>query len=212
MADDADPAQLGSTADAATLTLDGPCDDCAPSDDVAGPDDEGANVPAQAVGNRRRRRVALVLGVLLTVLGLAGVTGWLGWQVYRLHQQDHHRQTCLQAARQGALNLTTIDYREVNADIQRILDGTTGAFHNDFSQRSEPFIDTVKQAQSTSVGTITAAGLESMTDREAQVLVAVSVKSSLAGVQQAQPRAWRMRINVETVGDEMKVSNVAFVP
>ncbi|HEY0225380.1 MAG TPA: hypothetical protein VGC05_03085, partial [Mycobacterium sp.] len=128
------------------------------------------------------------------------------------HGQDHHRQVCLQAARQGALNLTTIDYREVNADIQRILDSTTGAFHNDFSQRSEPFIDTVKQAQSTSVGTITAAGLESMTDREAQVLVAVSVKSSLAGVQQAQPRAWRMRINVETVGDEMKVSNVAFVP
>ncbi|WAJ44320.1 mammalian cell entry protein [Mycobacterium sp. Aquia_216] len=204
MADDADPTELSSAAEAATLMLDDPLDDVSH-------DDDSADAITPAPGNRGRRRAAFVLG-LLTVLALAAVTGWLGWQAYQLRGQAQYRQVCLHAARQGALNLTTIDYREVNADIQRILDSTTGAFHNDFSQRSEPFIDTVKQAQSTSVGTITAAGLESVTDHEAQVLVAVSVKSSLAGVQQPQPRAWRMRINVETVGNEMKVSNVAFVP
>lgn len=54
--------------------------------------------------------------------------------------------------------------------------------------------------------------MESSTDHEAQVLVAVTVKTSNAGGQDQQPRAFRMRISVEKIGDEAKVSNVEFVP
>jgi Mce-associated membrane protein len=56
----------------------------------------------------------------------------------------------------------------VDADIQRILNSSIGAFHDDFQKRSQPFIDTLKQAQSTSTRTVTAAGLESLGDNEAQ--------------------------------------------
>jgi len=75
----------------------------------------------------------------------------------------------------------------------------------------QPFIDTVKQAQSKSVGTVTEAGLESESENDAQVLVAVAVKTSNVGVAEQQPRAWRMRISVQKVGDQAKVSNVEFV-
>jgi Mce-associated membrane protein len=44
------------------------------------------------------------------------------------------------------------------------------------------------------------------------VLVAVSVKTSNAGAPQQDPRGWRMRLSVQKVGDEAKISNVAFVP
>jgi Mce-associated membrane protein len=70
----------------------------------------------------------------------------------------------------------------------------------------------VKQAQSKSVGTVTAAGLESASADQAEVLVAVSVKTSNAGAADNQPRAWRMRISVQKIGDQAKVSNVEFVP
>ncbi len=70
----------------------------------------------------------------------------------------------------------------------------------------------VKQAQSKSEGTIAEAGLESSSEREAQVLVAVSVRTTNAGAPEQEPRAWRMRLLVEQVGDEAKVSNVEFVP
>src|SRR5882757_1932661 len=33
-------------------------------------------------------------------------------------------------------DLTTIDWQEADSDIQRILDGATGRFHDDFAQRS----------------------------------------------------------------------------
>jgi Mce-associated membrane protein len=95
--------------------------------------------------------------------------------------------------------------------VQRILDSATGQFHDDFAKRAQPIIEVVKQAKSTSVGTITDAGLESQTADSAQVLVAVAVTTSNAGAPQPDPRAWRMRVWVQRVGDQAKVSNVEFV-
>jgi Mce-associated membrane protein len=70
----------------------------------------------------------------------------------------------------------------------------------------------VKHTQSKSEGTVTAAGLESQSDDQAQVLVAVTVQTTNAGSGEQEPRAWRMRISVEKVDDAAKVSNVVFVP
>ena len=156
-------------------------------------------------------RLASVVG-LVTVLGLTGLGGWLGMRAHHSRQDDKQRNLFLQVGRQGALNLTTIDYQHVDADIQRILSSATGAFYDDFSKRAQPFVDVVKQAQSKSVGTVTDAGLESVTGNDAQILVAVAVKTSNAGAPDQNPRAWRMRIAVTKIGPEAKVSNVQFVP
>jgi Mce-associated membrane protein len=146
------------------------------------------------------------------VAGLAGLTGWLGYQHYQSHQAQQRHNVFLQAARQAALNLTTISYREAGADVARILDSATGQFRDDFQQRSQPFIEVVNKAQSTSVGTIIDAGVQSEQDNQAQVLLAVNVDTSLAGTPEPQPRAWRMRVTVQRVGSGAKASNVEFVP
>ncbi len=146
-------------------------------------------------------RLATIVGLVL-VVALAGLTGWLGFRTYQSHQADEQRKLFLQVGRQGALNLTTIDWQQADADVQRILDSATGTFYDDFQKRAKPFVEVVKQAQSKSVGTIAEAGLESESDDGAQVLVAVTVKTSNAGAPEQAPRAWRMRISVQKVGDE----------
>jgi Mce-associated membrane protein len=156
-------------------------------------------------------RLALVLGLVI-VTALGGLVGWLGFRANESHQREQQRAMFLAAARQGALNLTTISYTEVDADIKRILDSATGTFHDDFQKRSQPFVEVVKQAKSKSQGTITEAGLESMQGDNAHALVAVTVVTSNAGAAQQEPRSWRMRIDVQKVGDTAKVSNVEFVP
>jgi len=153
---------------------------------------------------------AAAAGVTAVAL-LAGLTGWLGYRAYERHQADARRDLFIQVARQGAVNLTTISYKEIDADVQRIIDLSTGSFRDDFEQRSKPFIEVVKAAQSKSEGTVTDAGLESQRGDSAQVLVAVAVKSQTAGGEEA-PREWRMRIEVRSVGDDARVSNVVFVP
>jgi Mce-associated membrane protein len=177
-----------------------------PLDD--GPPDGAPDSPADSPAPSVRR--AVLLGSAI-VVSLSVLVGWLGFRAYQAHQEQALQSQLLQAARQGALNLTTIDWQHAEADMQRILDGATGQFHDEFTSRSQPFIEVVKQAKSTSVGTITEAGLESQESGHARVLVAVAVKTSNAGAPEQDPRAWRMRITVQKDGDQAKVSNVEFV-
>jgi Mce-associated membrane protein len=192
-------------------------DDSTPTDensdvDAREADDDGiqsAQTPTPPPLSSTRFAIAAGLVVVAAVGGLAG---WLGYRSYQAHEAAVQRNLYLQVARQAAVNLTTISYTEVDADVQRILDSATGSFYDDFQGRSQPFIDVVKQAQSKSEGTVTEAGLESETADQAQVLVAVSVKTSIAAAPEQDPRHWRMRISVQKVGDGAKVSNVGFVP
>jgi Mce-associated membrane protein len=161
---------------------------------------------------RRLSNVGWALVASVAVIAtLAGLGGWMGYRAYEKQEAHAKRDLFVQTARQGAVNLTTINYAEVETDVQRVLDSATGAFHEDFAKRSQPFIEIIKAARSQSEGTITEAGLESERGDSAQVLVAVSVKSRTA-VGEQTPREWRMRIEVQAVGDGAKVSNVVFVP
>ncbi|ORB66641.1 mammalian cell entry protein [Mycobacterium shinjukuense] len=172
---------------------------------------DAAGVPPARAKPMSAPRRALLFG-LAVVVALAMLLCWCGFRVQQARQAQAQRSQFLQVARQGALNLTTIDWRHAEADVRRILDGATGEFYNDFAKRSQPFIDVLQQAQATTVGTITEAGLQTQTADTAQALVAVSVQTSTAGEADPVPRAWRMRITVQRVGDQVKVSDVGFVP
>jgi Mce-associated membrane protein len=156
-------------------------------------------------------RLALAVG-LAAALALGVVGGWLGYGVYKVHQADQLRSEFLAVGKQGALNLTTINYTEAEADVQRVLDSSTGQFYDEFSKRAPAFVDVVKQVQSKTEGRITEAGVESISGDSARVLVAVAVNTSNRGSADQPLRHWRIRIDVQKVGDAVKVSNVEFVP
>jgi Mce-associated membrane protein len=182
--------------------------------DAAVEDEENEDVSDNAAPAKRsisHVRQAAMVGAAI-IVALAAIVGWLGFRSYQSHQAEAQRQLFLQIGRQCALNLTTIDWQHAEGDVQRVLDSATGQFYDQFSKRKQPFIDVLKKAQSKSVGTITEAGLESESGDKAQVLVAVSIKTSNLGVDDQAPRQWRMRITVEKSGSETKISNVAFVP
>jgi Mce-associated membrane protein len=204
-----EPESAGSETSETVVAADDSADDNADSADY---DEETSDEEAAPAKPRMSHlRLATIVGLVL-VAALAALTGWLGFRTYQSHQAQEQRNLYLQVGRQGALNLTTIDWQQADANVQRILDSATGTFYDDFQKRAGPFVEVVKQAQSKSVGTIAEAGLESESDDGAQVLVAVTVKTSNAGAPEQSPRAWRMRISVQKVGDEAKVSNVEFVP
>ena len=206
------PADSGSTASAESEAADGDADEAEDYD--AAVDDEVDNGSEDAEPAKRPRspaRQATMVG-LAAVVALAATLGWLGFRGYQSHHAQRQQQLFLQVGRQCALNLTTIDWQHAEADVQRVLDSATGQFYDQFSKRKQPFIEVLKKAQSKSVGTITEAGLESDSGDKAQVLVAASIKTSNLGADDQPPREWRMRISMEKSGDEVKISNVAFVP
>jgi Mce-associated membrane protein len=183
------------------------------AEDVDAEDDAGHDTKKRVVPkwvSSIPRPIAVGIAIIVALFGLGG---WLGFRVHQDDQVQAQRNLYVQVARQTAINLTTINYSEVDADIKRVLDSATGAFHDEFQNRSQPFVEVVKKVQSKSEGTISEAGLLSYTKDQAQVLVAVAVKTSMAGAPPDQePRRWRMRLTVDKTGDNAKVSNVEFVP
>ena len=188
----------------AAASADEPTETTDDTESQAGDDKPPAKTPMSHV------RLATILG-LAAVVALAALCGWLGFRTYQSHQAAQERNLYLQVGRQAALNLTTIDFEHADEDVQRVLDSSTGTFYDDFEARAQPFKEVVKQAKSKSVGTIAEAGVETVNEDGAEVLVAVTVRTSNAGAAEQEPRAWRMRITVQKVGDEAKVANVRFV-
>jgi len=208
MADDAAPdGESGDTTpEADAAAVDAAVDEEATDNAEEVEDDTAATVKTKM----SHVRLATILG-LVAVVALAALCGWLGFRTYESREAADERNLFLQVGRQAALNLTTIDFEHADEDVQRVLDSSTGTFYDDFQARAQPFKEVVKQAKSKSVGTIAEAGVESITQDGAEVLVAVTVKTSNAGAAEQEPRAWRMRITVQKADDGAKVANVRFV-
>jgi Mce-associated membrane protein len=190
----------------------GDATDIEDADGADGADDaqSGAKKRVPEWVSRIRKPIGVAVAIVVALLGAAG---WSGFRLHQDHQVQAQRNLYVQVARQTAINLTTINYSEVDADIKRVLDSATGDFHEEFQNRSQPFVEVVKKVQSKTEGTIAEAGLLNYTKDQAQVLVAISVKTSMAAAPPDQePRRWRMRLTVDKTGDGAKVSKVEFVP
>lgn len=153
------------------------------------------------------RRVVMA-GIAL----LVAAAGWLGWRDVEVRQTGGERAQMVAAGTEGLLALTTIDHQDVDADVQRILDTSTGGFRADFEKKAGGFKDAARRAQSTSVGTVTAAGWESTDGDAGSVLVALRVMTTNRGVPERQPKAWRTRVTVTKEDGRFKVAAVEFVP
>jgi Mce-associated membrane protein len=155
-------------------------------------------------------RIALVAGLIVGAI-LAVLVGWLGFRVYEADTIQAQRNLLVQAARQGAVNLSTVDYEHADADAQRILDSATGKFYENFSHRRQSYIENAKRTRSKLVGTVTEAGLQTQSGDLGRVLVAVTVRSSDPAQADQEPALWRMQITVQKTGSVGKVSDVVFV-
>ena len=172
----------------------------------AGP--EGTTAATAAV-SPPRRRLLLALSVvgLLLVLALAAVTV----QLVRYDSADDRREDILRAARQSALNLTSIDNREFDEDVQRVLDGSTGAFKADFEARAEDLESVLKDNQVVSQGDVVEAGIVRSDERTATALVVVDSEVRNTAAPEGRVNTYRMRLELERVDGRWLTSMLEFV-
>ena len=176
--------------------------------DVAGDVPAEVELPSDRRGlpSRTRRLTIAALAILVAI------TGWLGWRDVQVRRAEHVRAAMVQAARDGVVALTTIDHERVDEDVQRILDKSTGVFRDDFAQRADSFTEAARKAQSKSVGTVSAAGVESVDGDRGRVLVTLIVMTSNRGAPEQQPKVWRTLVSVEKDGGDYRVASVEFIP
>ena len=171
---------------------------------------------AVASGRSDGGRLRLVATVLLSLLLVALLAfGALVYLKYRDEGDEQDvRTAAMAAARLEALNLTTIDYKNTDAAVDRILSVATGTLATQFKAEKSQLGPLLAATKSVSVGSVLETGLVSLKGKNAEVLVAVdaTVTTQAAGSTKAQRavKHYRMSMKLQQIGSRWLVSDVGF--
>ena len=177
-------------------------------------DELGPGDSATGVSSRRGARAA---GVVVLVV-LAALLAALVVLLLRAHDRSQRadlRDAVLQAARQEAVNLTTLSYTTAKRDVDRIVAGATGDLRQRFAAQRPAEAAVLAQNKSRSRGTVLSAGLSRLspgTDT-AQVVLAVDATvttETKPGSPQSALKHYRMVMKLHRVDGRWLVSDVAF--
>jgi Mce-associated membrane protein len=153
----------------------------------------------------------LAAAAILAICGLLGASGWMLWHHHTVLAERQRSAAYVAAARQGVVNLTSLDFNKAKEDVQRVLDSATGEFRDDFQRRADDFASVVKDSKAVTQGSVTASAVESMNKDSAVVLVLATERVTNSAGAKDDPRAFRFRVSVVRDGDQLKISKVEFV-
>ncbi|MGW2802028.1 hypothetical protein [Streptomyces sp. NPDC001221] len=160
-----------------------------------------------AVGMNR----ALLAGLIAVTAVTIALSVWLGAGLSDQHAVERRRQDILAAARQSALNFTSLDYRHYGRDSQNVLKGATGDFKKQFAAQTAQLTKLVAQNKSVSEGQVLEAGIVRSDARSARVLVVADSKVTNTAAPEGQARTYRLQLDLTRVAGHWLTSDVAFV-
>ena len=212
--EDKDDAVESVDADDTVESVDAEIDEEEPDETVtAGEVAEAEPGPAR----RRRRLPSLSLSAIskaaaiILICAFAAATGYMMWQDHDATERAQRAASFVAGARQGIINMTSLDFNRAKEDVQRVIDSSTGSFRDDFAQRAKDFTSVVEQSKVVTQGTVSSAALESMDEHSASVLILATSKITNAAGAKDEPRIFRLRVTVTEDGGQYKMSKVDFV-
>ncbi|MGW7526792.1 hypothetical protein [Streptomyces sp. NPDC054783] len=158
-------------------------------------------------GRLRLLSAGLVAATVLTTV----LSVWLGLKLADQRGAEQRRQEILAAARQSALNFTSLDYRHYDRDSRNVLKGATGDFKKQFAAQTAQLTKLVAQNRSVSEGQVLEAGIVRSDKRSARVLVVADSKVTNAAAPEGQARTYRLQLDLARVGGRWLTSDVTFV-
>lgn len=175
---------------------------------------EAAAPPSQSPRWRRRLpslSTTLKVAAIILTCAFVAASGYMLWYEHNANERHQRAANFVAGARQGVINMTSLDFNRAKEDVQRLLDSSTGEFRDDFQQRAKDFVTVVEQSKVVTQGTITATAVESMSDNSAAVLVTATSRITNAAGAKDEPRVWRLRVTVTEEGGQYKMSKLEFV-
>ena len=159
-----------------------------------------------------RRLIGAVIAALTTVAFLAAT----GYMLFTHQEKNRQRQQIAEyaaAARQGVINLMSIDYATADESVKRVIDGSTGRFRANFEETADDFVKALKDEKIVTKATVNDAAVESLTGDSAVVLISATSRreGQQAPKDQQEPRLWRIVLTLQRDGGQIKMSGVEFV-
>lgn len=140
-----------------------------------------------------RQRLPLVLVSLALAVAVVAAA-FLGWRLKQAEDTEAAGRAALEAARNFAVALTTLDVADIDRTYQQVLDGATGQFKDEYSQGSAQLRQVLVDNEAAGRGVVVDAALKSVTENSVEVLLFVdqSVTNSL----NPSPRIDRNRVQM----------------
>ncbi|WP_217240462.1 hypothetical protein [Streptomyces sp. AC555_RSS877] len=151
------------------------------------------------------------LGLATATVVVTALTIWLTLGLYEQREGDQRRQDIMAAARQSALNFTSLDYRHYDRDSANVLAGATGDFKKQFAAQTDQLTELVAQNKSVSEGQILEAGIVRSGANSARVLVVADSKVTNTAVPQGEARTYRLQLDLVHRDGRWLTSDVEFV-
>ncbi len=149
---------------------------------------------------------------MIVILSLAGASSYMVFKHQEATRQQQRTAAFLTGAKQGVINLTSLDFNRAKEDVQRVIDSSTGEFRDEIQRRTTDFIKTVQESKSITEGTVNGAAVESMGEHSAKVLVCATSRVTNKPDAKDDPRTWRLKVTVADDGGQYKMSKIEFVP
>jgi Mce-associated membrane protein len=153
----------------------------------------------------------LTAGLVAATVITTALTLWLALTLYEQREADQRRQGVLAAARQSALNFTSLDYRHYDRDSANVLAGATGDFKKQFTAQTDQLTQLVAQNKSVSQGQVLEAGIVSSDEDSARVLVVADSKVTNTAAPEGEARTYRLQLDLVRKDGRWLTSDVEFV-
>jgi Mce-associated membrane protein len=150
--------------------------------------------------------------VIVLICAFTAASGYMMWQRHETVERNQRAANFIAGARQGVVNMTSLEFNKAKEDVQRMIDSSTGQFRDDFQARAKDFTTVVEQSKVVTQGTVNAAAVQSVNGDYALVLVAATSHITNAAGAKDEPRIWRLKVTVKNDGGQYKMSNVEFIP
>lgn len=215
--EDATDADEGETKDDVTDTEAIDADEAETGDEVSADASEDAEKESTPARVRRRVRLPSLsatwkAAVIVLICAFVAASGYMVWERHDTTDRNQRTANFVAGARQGVVNMFSMDFNRAKEDVQRVIDSSTGQFRDDFQQRAKDFTTVVEQSKVVTQGTVNAAAVQSVDGNSALVLVAASSRISNAAGAKDEPRNWRLKVTVTDDGGQYKMSKLEFIP
>ena len=208
--------QAGPIADVAEQLAEAEAAEAEALAEAAAARERAAVLRGEVTGGRSRWAVAAIkvgVGVAGVAAGAAVVaTGLMLLQHRGVAAQRAHETEILDGARASITALLSIDHTRARADVQRVLELSTGSFREDFAKSADDFVKTAEDKDVITTAAIKAAALESSDADRGVVLMAVDSEVTNSNGAREDPRPFRMSVTMSRDGEAFKMSGLEFVP
>lgn len=159
----------------------------------------------------KRHKRAITATLTVAAVALTASSIWLAVQLHEHQETEQRNQDILTAARQSAINFTSLDYRHYDRDSKNVLKGATGEFKKQFSAQTAELTKLVASNKSVSEGQVLDAGIARADERSARVLVVADSKVTNTASPKGTARNYRLQLDLVLENGRWLTSNVEFV-